>query len=250
MSGLLDNKALSNRIGGKYPPLVVLQYKTISLYPLVLILTEPTALNPPKFVAVPSKAKLLLSSLKKKGNNQMEKVKIDDMEYDIVSINQYGNLLEIKFLDAVTLTGIDLSSIEVYTSGGVKCTTLQGYSTAYKIDGYKITLSNDGSIYTISVNVVSANGYISEVKNIALVEVTEFTITKPVTEFFWIPKWDFELLQWVEGGAEPEPQEPTPQEPTELELLKQRLYDTGKIAADSNQSQQELLELLIEMEVI
>lgn len=45
--------------------------------------------------------------------------------------------------------------------------------------------------------------------------------------------------------------------PTELELLKeanlkltQRLYDAEQVASDNSQSQQELLELLIEMGVI
>jgi hypothetical protein len=78
----------------------------------------------------------------------MEKVKIDNLEFEIVGLDKRGKLLSIMFNEIVSLIGLDLSSIEVYTSGGVFCTTLIGFSTIYKGNGTEcITLSNDGSVY-------------------------------------------------------------------------------------------------------
>jgi hypothetical protein len=46
----------------------------------------------------------------------MEKIKIIDLELNIISINQKGNLLEIEFPTATDLSGKNLQSIELYTS--------------------------------------------------------------------------------------------------------------------------------------
>lgn len=83
-------------------------------------------------------------------------------------------------------------------------------------------------------------------------ELTEFTIETPCPAGFYLPKWDGE--KWVEGGQAPEP---VPIIPTEIEILqtenqklKERIVATEQIAAETSNTQQQLLELLIEMEVI
>jgi len=80
----------------------------------------------------------------------MEKIKIHNEELYIVSIRQNGSLLTIEFPHLVDLSDKDLSYIDIYTSGGIKCTkqAITGYVTIYKIDGNTVILSNDGSIYT------------------------------------------------------------------------------------------------------
>jgi predicted Rossmann fold nucleotide-binding protein DprA/Smf involved in DNA uptake len=71
--------------------------------------------------------------------------------------------------------------------------------------------------------------------------------------YYW-PRWNYETQQWEEGGTAPESH---PHEPTEIEILqtenqklKERLVATEQIAAETSITQQQLLELLIEMEVI
>jgi hypothetical protein len=83
----------------------------------------------------------------KRKEEYMEKIKILNTEHDITNIRQYGNLLEIEFYNAIELRGKNLSSLEIFTAGGVKCATLTGYSTIYKENDNIIVLSNDGSIY-------------------------------------------------------------------------------------------------------
>lgn len=78
----------------------------------------------------------------------MEKIKIQDKEFEIVSINQKGALLQVEFSEATGLSSEDLSEIEVLTAGGVGCAILTGYASIYKVDGNIVTLSNDGSVYT------------------------------------------------------------------------------------------------------
>jgi len=78
----------------------------------------------------------------------MEKIKLQNEELEILNINQRGNLLEITFPQITNLTGKDLTTIELFTVGGINCALLSGYSTIYKVDGNEVTLSNDGAIYT------------------------------------------------------------------------------------------------------
>lgn len=81
----------------------------------------------------------------------MEKIKIRNMEYEIVSIRTIdSNLLEIVFLYPVDLSYTNLSKIELYTEGGVKCAEITGYTTIYNVDGNKVILSKDGSVKPIS----------------------------------------------------------------------------------------------------
>ncbi len=77
----------------------------------------------------------------------MEKIKSGLKNYDIISIINRPPLLEIKFQDPTDLLENDLSIIELFTEGGVKCTEFIGYNTVYKDDGINVILSNNGSIY-------------------------------------------------------------------------------------------------------
>lgn len=77
----------------------------------------------------------------------MEKVKINNTMYEIKNIQEYSNLLKIEFNYIEDLTNIDLSSIEVYTSGNVFCREFSNYNTIYKQNDNVVILSNDGSIY-------------------------------------------------------------------------------------------------------
>lgn len=77
----------------------------------------------------------------------MEKIKIQDLEIEFISIRESPPLLEIKFPDSVNLNEINTDKIEVYTEGGVMCSLLEGYATLFKDEGNLIILSNDGSVY-------------------------------------------------------------------------------------------------------
>jgi hypothetical protein len=72
----------------------------------------------------------------------MEKIKIGTYRYDIASIDQRGNQLKITFPAPLTIKG-DLSKIELYTAGGVYCTTFLGYTTIYNVSGPVVVLSKD-----------------------------------------------------------------------------------------------------------
>ena len=80
----------------------------------------------------------------------MESIKTPNFETTIKNIKQYNNLLEIEFVELPDLTEVDLSSINILTSGGIKCTSTPfiDYITIYKTDGNKVILSNDESVYT------------------------------------------------------------------------------------------------------
>lgn len=80
----------------------------------------------------------------------MEKIRITNEELEIVSIRQDGSLLIIEFQQIADLSNKDLSAIDIYTSGGIKCTKepITGFNTIYKVDGNTVILSNDGSVYT------------------------------------------------------------------------------------------------------
>lgn len=77
----------------------------------------------------------------------MEKVKIDGIALDILSIRSTPDLLIIEFYNEIDLVNADLSTIELFTAGNVKCAELKGYDTIYKIDDNTVILSNDGSVY-------------------------------------------------------------------------------------------------------
>jgi hypothetical protein len=79
----------------------------------------------------------------------MESIQTPNFEATIRNIRQYNNLLEIEFIELPNLTEVDLSSIDILTSGGIKCTAtpFNNYTTIYKTDGNIITLSNDDSVY-------------------------------------------------------------------------------------------------------
>ena len=78
----------------------------------------------------------------------MEKIKIQDKEFEILSINQRGPLLLVEFQEVQAIHNEELSEIVVLTAGGVPCVTLVGYTTIYKNEGNVVILSNDGSVYT------------------------------------------------------------------------------------------------------
>ena len=80
----------------------------------------------------------------------MKKIKIQNQFYEIKNIIENPPLLTIIFNEKIDLTDKDLSLIEVYTEGGMKCREFTEYETIYKpIDNNcKIILSSDGSIYT------------------------------------------------------------------------------------------------------
>lgn len=78
----------------------------------------------------------------------MEKISVgsNQKQYEIQTINQIRkNVLRILFVDAVPESWDE--SITVYTAGGIKATTLEGWNTVYRNEGKIIYLSNDGSVY-------------------------------------------------------------------------------------------------------
>ena len=79
----------------------------------------------------------------------MEKIRISNEELEVVNIRQNGSLLTIEFPQIIDISNKDLSSIDIYTSGGIKCTKepITGFITIYKIEGNTVILSNDGSVY-------------------------------------------------------------------------------------------------------
>lgn len=80
----------------------------------------------------------------------MESIKTPNFEATIKNIKQYDNLLEIEFVELHDFTEVDLSYIDILTSGGIKCTSVPftNYITIYKTDGNTVILSNDESVYT------------------------------------------------------------------------------------------------------
>ena len=77
----------------------------------------------------------------------MEKIRINDVTYDILAIGcPAGNLLRIVFeqLPDIEFTG----TIELLTEGEELCASFEGFSTVYRSEDNIVTLSNDGSVYT------------------------------------------------------------------------------------------------------
>ena len=79
----------------------------------------------------------------------MESIQTPNFEATIKNIKQYDNLLEVEFTELPDLAKVDLSYIDILTSGGIKCTSTPfiDYITIYKTDGNKVILSNDESVY-------------------------------------------------------------------------------------------------------
>lgn len=77
----------------------------------------------------------------------MEKIKTPNFQHEIISISESVPLLKMVFTDSINIDDIDLSSIEVITSGGGVCRTFTEYNTIYKHDGDTLILSSDGSVY-------------------------------------------------------------------------------------------------------
>lgn len=81
----------------------------------------------------------------------MEKLKIDNKIYDIVSVKKSNNLLTVVFNGSFP-TEISDGNFDVLTGGKKTCAKLAGFNTIYKteiVDGKtKIIFSNDNSVYT------------------------------------------------------------------------------------------------------
>ncbi len=82
----------------------------------------------------------------------MEHIKINgsEQQYEIQSImHPAEHILQIVFADTVPE---EWGEIQLYTAGGILATTLVGWTTVYRSDGQTIYLSDDGSVYTPSVD--------------------------------------------------------------------------------------------------
>ena len=81
----------------------------------------------------------------------MEKLKIDNKMYDIVSVKKSNNLLTVVF-DGSFPTEILDGNFDVLTGGKKTCAKLVGFNTIYKTETVdwktKIIFSNDNSVYT------------------------------------------------------------------------------------------------------
>ncbi|EHL08964.1 hypothetical protein HMPREF0322_00387 [Desulfitobacterium hafniense DP7] len=120
----------------------------------------------------------------------MEKVKIKEVEYEIKNIDLQSNLLKIVFAEAVDLSDTDCSSIDVYTGGGIKCSTIEGYSTIYKADENVIILSNDGSIY--SDTPLPADYELSD-EDITRIEISKLKVMLSETDYKVIKCIEYQL---------------------------------------------------------
>lgn len=80
----------------------------------------------------------------------MEKIKISGSEkmYEISSIMSYSHtVMKIVFPEKGNIPETWGGDIQVYTAGGIHCSTLSGYGTVYLQEGMTVYLSNDGSVY-------------------------------------------------------------------------------------------------------
>ena len=84
------------------------------------------------------------------------KISILDIDYEINDIRQVSsNIIKISFKDMLPTA---FGSITTYTNGGIKAGEIFGYSTLYKLDGKDIYLSNDGSYYNKTSDIVISPG--------------------------------------------------------------------------------------------
>lgn len=100
----------------------------------------------------------------------MEKIKISNEELEVVSIRQNGSLLIIEFPQITDLSNKNLSTIDIYTSGGIKCTKepITDFNTIYKVDDNTVILSKDGSVYVEPEEPVPVEPHIPTEEEIAL----------------------------------------------------------------------------------
>ena len=107
----------------------------------------------------------------------------------------------------------------------------------------------------IYVRIIDENGLFIEDSFVE--EITKFTIETPCPGGFYLPKWNGE--QWVEGMAQEDIDaiRNQPQPKSELELLQEQneklkieMAEAKQIASETSLTQQELIELLIEMGVM
>jgi hypothetical protein len=92
--------------------------------------------------------------------------------------------------------------------------------------------------------------------------VIAYSVAVPTPEGLYLPCWDFDNEEWVEGRTEEEiaviQAAPLPETPeqriaaleTELQAAKEAAAVASQVAAEASDTQQELLELLIELGVI
>ena len=77
----------------------------------------------------------------------MEKIRINDVTYNILAINcPNENLLQIVF-EKIPDTEF-VGKIELLTEGDELCASFEGFNTVYRSEDNIVTLSNDGSVYT------------------------------------------------------------------------------------------------------
>lgn len=77
----------------------------------------------------------------------MEKVRINDVTYNILTIScPNENLLQIVF-EKIPDTEF-VGKIELLTEGDELCASFEGFNTVYRSEDNIVTLSNDGSVYT------------------------------------------------------------------------------------------------------
>lgn len=78
----------------------------------------------------------------------MEKIKIGEKLYEIESIMPHSRtVMKIVFPDGGDIPKEWGGDIQLYTAGGIHCSTLYGYDTVYLQEGRTVHLSNDGSVY-------------------------------------------------------------------------------------------------------
>lgn len=80
----------------------------------------------------------------------MEKIKISESEkmYKICSIIPTSKrVMKIVFPDGEDMPEAWGGDIQIYTAGGIPCSTLHGYETVYLQENQTVYLSNDGSVY-------------------------------------------------------------------------------------------------------
>ena len=127
----------------------------------------------------------------------MEKIKMNDVIHEIISINQKGALLQIEFSEETDLSCEDLTEIEVLTSGGVVCASLSGYTTIYKCDGNTIILSNDGSVYIEPEPVIEPEPHVPTEEEIArqsaIMEIADLKRELEDTDYMIIKCSEYQL---------------------------------------------------------
>lgn len=77
----------------------------------------------------------------------------------------------------------------------------------------------------IFARIIDEDGIFQEDAFVKHDELTELTIETPCPSGFYLPKWDFENEEWVEGGEVPEPTIPEPNEAERLENLENTVME-------------------------